>query len=291
MATGETYTGSLAAAEPLVISSARRTREYKGVMSQLCDKRTLGRNMGRTWYEYTMDQLTSQSVTETTVLDNPQELTGSRIGLTPEVVGIETIVTDRAKDRLSRNVVTQFGQLGQESNLRKRDQDGLAIADSATTTLAGAGTTLTYGHLAAGSSRITSNTTEPGQLPIRIVLHGFQIKDVQDQVVSGVGTYPIGSGMTADVFKNNLRGMVAGGQLYEDGNISIDSNTDAHGLMFAQRGVIMVQGRSPWMKTKDLPDTGGGATAMYLYDEYVFGERSAGNWLVRILSDATAPTS
>jgi len=36
---------------------------------------------------------------------------------------------------------------------------------------------------------------------------------------------------------------------------------------------------------------GGGATEMYLYDEYAYGERSAGNWLYEVYTDALAPTS
>jgi len=28
-----------------------------------------------------------------------------------------------------------------------------------------------------------------------------------------------------------------------------------------------------------------------MYDEYAYGERSAGNWLFEVISDATTPTS
>jgi len=52
----------------------------------------------------------------------------------------------------------------------------------------------------------------------------------------------------------------------------------------------MVQGRSPWTETKRLPEYGGGATAVYIYDEYAFGERQD-SWGGEIYSDATAPTS
>ena len=61
--------------------------------------------------------------------------------------------------------------------------------------------------------------------------------------------------------------------------------------MFAQEAIVMVQGRAPRTATVRREDIGGGATVVYLYDEYAYGERSAGNWLFEIQSDATAPTS
>ena len=36
---------------------------------------------------------------------------------------------------------------------------------------------------------------------------------------------------------------------------------------------------------------GGGANELIIYDEYAWGERSAGNWLYELYTDATAPTS
>ena len=85
--------------------------------------------------------------------------------------------------------------------------------------------------------------------------------------------------------------MISGAQTYEDGNITIDGGDDAKGGVFAQEGIVLVQGRAAWILTKERPEIGGGATSVYHYDEYAYGERSSGNWLYEIYSDATAPTS
>lgn len=291
MPSGNTYTSTLDVSEPLIINSARRTREYKGKMVQLVDKHTLGRNQGRTWFEVLMAQLTSSRGSETTRFNNPQQLSDSRIGLTPEVIGVHTVLSERMNLRLSSTVLAQLGALSQESNQRLKDTDGLALSDAASVTLGGTGTTGTFGHLSAGVTRIKGNTTEPGMDPIRIVAHGFQIKPVQDQI-GPIGTYPIPEGPTAGVYRNGyFQGPIAGGEMFEDGNVRVDSVPDAHGLIFAKMAIILVQGRSPWQKTRDEPDLGGGATSHWLYDEFVFGERSPGNWLFRWLTNATAPTS
>ena len=164
------------------------------------------------------------------------------------------------------------------------------VLDGATTSLGGAGTTTTSGLVAAAGSRILGNTTEPATPPIRAVLHPFQVKDFWDEIVSPVGTYSL-DGESARVFREGFMGRISGVEIFEDGNISIDSASDAKGGVFAQMGIVLVQGRNPRAVVVRNEKLGGGATEMYVYDEYAYGERSAGNWLYEIYTDATAPTS
>ena len=288
---GSTTTAALADSLPSMRQEARTVREFEGVMPQLVDKKTLGEGIGLDWNEITYAALTAQAVTETTELDNPQQISDTLLTITPTVVGIETLITDRVMKRISKNGLSQIGKLAQAAIQRKKDEDGLVVLDGATTSLCGAGSTLTSGHISAAKNRISSNATEPGNPPFRCVLHGYQIKDISDEIIAGVGTYPIADGLTARVFSEGFSGMVGGAQVYEDGNITIDSAADAKGGVFAQEGIVMVQGRTPWILTKERPEIGGGATSVYHYDEYAYGERSAGNWLYEIYSDATVPTS
>jgi len=287
---GETITSSLADSLETVISSARITREQEGVMPQLVEKQTLGKGIGLSWHEITMDQLTAQAVTETTTLENAQQLSDSKLTITPSVVGILTVLTDRVAARISPKAFAKIGSLAQNAIQRKKDEDGLTVLDGFSNSYCGAGATLTSGHIGACMSQITSNSTEPGNPPFRCVLHGYQLHDIEDELLAGVGTYPIAEGLTARVFKEGFRGMIAGAQVYLDGNISVDSSDDAKGGVFAQEAIVMVQGRSPWTETKRLPEYGGGATAVYIYDEYAFGERQD-SWGGELYSDATAPTS
>ena len=290
MASGYTTTDALADSLPTLISSARIVREFEGVMPQLVDKVTLGEGIGLSWNEVTMAQLSAQLITETTLLDNPQQMSDTMITITPSVIGIETLLTDRVAARISKNAFAQTGGLVQNAIQRKKDEDGIQMLDGATTALCSAGSTLTSGHIAAGVYRITSNATEPGKKPIRCVLHGYQIKDLYDELVAGVGTYVTTEGPTATVFRTGWTLPIAGCEVYEDGNIPIITGDDAKGGVFAQDGIVLVQGRAPRVET-ERKQIGGGATAFFHYDEYQYGERSPGNWLYEVISDATAPTS
>lgn len=291
MASGDTITQSLADSLDTVVASARQVREYEGVMPNLVDKVTLGEGTGLSWREVDMAQLTAQAITETTILDNPQQMSDSLRTITPTVTGIQTLITDRVASRLNPKAYAQLGSLAQNAIQRKKDEDGLTVLDGATTSLPGAGNTLTSGHIAAAVYRISSNETEPGNPPYRCVLHGFQIKDIFDEIVNGIGTYNVPEGLTARVFAEGFRGQIANAQIYEDGNISIDDSDDAKGGVFAQEAIVLVQGRASRATSVRREDIGAGATVVYLYDEYAYGERSAGNWLFEIHSDATAPTS
>ena len=293
MAIGWTTTGSLADSLDDVRSSARITREYEGVMPQLVDKVTLGEGIGLSWQEITYAQLTAQAVTENTELDNPQQISDSLLTVTPTVVGVETFITDRVQARINRLGYAKMGTLGQNAIQRKKDEDGLTLfASGVGTSDPGAGATLTSSYIASAKYNISSNATEPGNPPYRCVLHGFQIKDLFDELVAGVGTYVLTEGPTARVFQEGFKLPVAGCEVYEDGNIAI-SGTDATGGVFAQEGIVLVQGRSPRIVDVRNEKRGGGGFHVYHYDEYAYGERpSAGyGWVYSMTSDATAPTS
>ncbi len=294
MVAGWTTTGSLADSLDEVRSSARNVREFEGVMPQLVDKVTLGEGIGLSWNEVTYAALTAQSVTENTELDNPQQISDSLLTITPTVVGIETFITDRVKARITKKGLAKIGQLAQAAIERKKDEDGLTLfASGVGSADPGAGATLTSGYIFASLSRISSNSTEKGMPPYRVVLHGYQIKDLQDELVAGVGTYNLGEGPTARVFTEGFKGKIGGGEVYEDGNITIDSSDDAIGGVFAKEGIVLVQGKAPRVVPVRNEKRGGGGEHVYHYDEYAFGERpSAGyGWVYSMTSDATAPTS
>ena len=286
-----TTTGSLADSKQLVIDSARIVREYEGVWSRTTDVQRLSEGTGLSWEEISLAQLSAQAVTETTILENPQSITDALFTVTPTMTGINVIVTDRVYRRMPKNVIAKMGALAQNAIDRKKDEDYLATFAGATTTLSGTGSTLASGVIDAAKNRITSNVTEPAMGTIVTVLHGFQIKDIQDEIKSGVGTYTIPTGITEDVFRRGFNGTVGGTNLYEDGNIAINATPDARGAVHAREALVMVQGMTPRNTTRRREEIGGGAEEMFIYDEYALGERSAGNWLYGILSDATAPTA
>ena len=238
MAAGNTITDSLADSIPTMIASARIVREFAGVMPNLVDRQRLDENTGTVWNEVSMAKLSAQAVTESTELDNPQQMSDTLFSITPTVIGVHTIITDRVALRISANAYAQTGSLAQNAIERKKDQDGLTAIDGATTSLGAAGAGLDTSDISSAAYRITSNTTEPAPAtaPIHGVFHGFQLADIDFQLtnpgisVVSSGTIaeaqagaPLTSGIAAEAFQNRYRGNIAGARLYEDGNLTIDS--------------------------------------------------------------------
>jgi len=302
MAVGNTITDSLADSIPTMIAAARIVREFAGVMPNLVDRQRLDENTGTVWNEVSMAKLSAQAVTESTELDNPQQMSDTLLSITPTVIGVHTVITDRVAMRISSNAYAQTGSLAQNAIERKKDADGLTAIDGATNSLGSDSAALDTSDISSAAYRITSNTTEPAPAtaPINAVFHGFQLADIDFQLttpgistVAAIGTEaqagaPLTVGIAAEAFQNRYRGTIAGAKIYEDGNLTISSNA-AKGGVFSQMALILVEGRSPYVETKRMPELGGGATALFHYDEYAYGERSSGNWLYEVHTDATAP--
>ncbi len=223
-----------------------------------------------------------------------EQFSDTNFPITPSLITVHTVITNRVAERIAKIGFSKMGALAQNAIQRKKDQDALLVFDGATVSQPGAGTSLTSGVVSAMGAQVSGNTTEPWDGPVYFVGHKFQLHDLYSEMVSGIGTYPVPDGLTRETFTNGFKGRVAGVETYEDGNLTIDSSDDAKGGVFAGGAggaIVLVQGRSPWKTTRDEPSLGGGGTSVWLWDEYALGERSAGNHLKEVYSDATAPTS
>jgi hypothetical protein len=287
MAAGNTTTGSLADSIDVIQASARSRRQYDGVMPQLVDRVELDANTGTTWREILLANLSAQAVTENTVLDNPQQYDDSAITITPEMIQIQTFISDKSKRNINNKVLAQMGKMPGEAMMRKKDEDGLTAAD-ASTQMGAAGTPVQTGDVAAARYIITSNATEPGPLPISGVFHGFCIKDFYDELVGGLGTYPVPDGATATVFQSAFTLPIANVSIHEDGNISIDGSDDAKNFVFSKSAWILVEGMTIRTESKREPHIAGGGDSLFMTDEFAYGLRLA-NWTREIIGDATAP--
>lgn len=287
----ETTTGSLSAAMPEIIADARIVYEYDGTWQRTCDVKKQTPNTGLSWTEFALSQMQKQDITETTDNRNFQAYSGTLLSSEPQMSQIVIKVTDRTYRKIASVVSGKFGTLAGNAMKRGKDEDYLSLFSTFSTAASPlTGNPLSFGHITAAVSRIGSNVTEPNTSPIYSILHGYQIKDIQDEILAGVGTYPIQNGMTEQMFRTGFKGSVANSEVYEDGNITVDSIPDARGATHAKTGVVCCLGMA--IKHEEDRDMyfGGGADVISLTDEYSFVERST-VWAYQHLSDATAPTS
>ena len=292
MAAGTTVTGSLADSLPTMIQSARLFEEYEMIVPKTVDQQKLPKGHGNTWNEIRVNQLQAQNITENTVMENAQQFDDTIFSVTPVLVQIMTRITDKTFRRVSGNVSALLGRAAQLAINRKMDTDGLSQYANFSVTLCGTGTTLNHGHVSAAVANIQGNTTESGMGagPIHTVIHPFGTKDLQDEVESGIGTYVVTEGLTEEFYKTGFVGPIAGSNMWNDGNITINSTPDARGATYAQRALVLVREMEMKTETRRRPDVGGGADEVFITLGYEYGERRD-VWGRGLLHDATAPTS
>ena len=286
-----TVTTQLDNSLPTAIASARLIREQEGDMPALCERRPLKEGTGDTWHETSYAKLVAMAVNELTNNDNIQQISDADFPIKPTMVQIATMLTDKVGRNITKNGLREIGRLGQRAMQRKKNIDGLTAIDSTgSTQLGSAGSSMTFGLVAAGVSNITGNTTEPGHQPIRFVAHPFQMKDLYDQFTAPVGTYDISDGASFRVFREGFKGMINTAQSFENGDLTIDAFDDAKAGVFAKEGIVLVEEMRPRMETERKPRIGGGSTIVTHTDSFAYGIRQ-NQWVQEIISDALAPTS
>ena len=274
-----------------MIADARIVREFEGTFMRTCDIRKQAEGTGTSWLEIALSQLEAADIADTTVNDNPQQIVDTLLTITPTMSQIMVKITDRTYRKIANVVEGKIGQLAGNAMKRKKDEDYLGLfATMGTGASPGTATPLSFGHISAATNRITSNVTEPSYAEIYSVLHGFQIYDIQNEVVGGVGTYMLQNGLSEETFRQGFKGSVANSNVFVDGNITVDSTPDANGATHPRDGVIGVMAMSIKTETRRDPSFGGGADEVFMTDEYAFAERLTA-WNFRHFSDATAPTS
>lgn len=301
----ENTTSTLADSLPVIRQSARIVTELSGTMTSpdVVEVIQLEENQGLSWNEISLAKITAQPIGETTCLDNPKRFCDTLLQVTPTLIGIQTVITDRVRMRVSSNVAAQWGQLTGNAINRKMNQDGHTVLDGATTSLGGgACAALDAGELVAAAVRIDASCDAPVLPGRHAVLHPYAIHDIWSEIVQiGTGT-GAAKGVTASITQLNgssladsaftqgqsAVGTVGGVSIHKDSLIST-SGSAAKGGVFSHCGVLLVRGRSPRIFAERKNSFGGGADVLFHYEEFAFGERAAGNRLFEIHSDATAP--
>ena len=290
MANGPTSSGVLDNSQEVIIDSTRLIRKNDSVHMRTCDATTLPKNTGLNWDEVAYAQLTAQDFTEVDILDNHQQMSDSLFQVTPAIAAISVLFTVNTLTKLTKGIAAKGGQLMQQALEVKKANAYMTTLDSATTALPGTGTTLTSGHIDSYVERIMSNSTEPGKMPINVIAHGFQLKQLNDEIRAGVGTYIITTGLTADALQKGIVGMtVSGATLHRDNNVPIDATPDAKGGVHAKDAVVYVQGFQP-RTYSEVAKNRAGAEIQYMYDDYMFGIRQQA-WLFELFTTAPTPTS
>ena len=184
--------------------------------------------------------VSAAAVAEATDLSNTA-VNPSSVTITASEVGIMTTLTDLARNSAARNVAGDIGRLFGEAIARKMDADLAALFTGFSTEKGpGAGAELTIQDLFEAATELRTNNA-PG--PYYGVFHPKQIFNVKKSLTNTfAGTSNIPD-LGNEAMRAGFVGQIAGIQIFESSNISVDGTDDSIGGVFSQDalGVAMMQ--------------------------------------------------
>lgn len=282
MAAGITDKAAVADSLPDTFIAEVRIKVQEGpVMRSLVNNVTLPMGEGGQWEMTELTRATAIALSDGIDLATAEQITDSTLQITPTEFGAQVVVTDLARDQITKrtDLVRQVGRILGNSMVTKEDIDLLTQLDSFNTQLGGAGISLTLGHImAAGatiasggqaSGAITAGTQEPAPPPYAGVFSDNQLHTVTKQLSQGTilgytaatdndftrspsntfdGAVASVAGSQAPVTDNKaLReafvGKIGRVNVVADNNLGKDASDDAKGGIWAREAIVQVHFR------------------------------------------------
>ena len=293
---GSTTIQTLEQAIQTVMSSARAVREYKSNIGSLSEKHEVRSGIGGRWIEPTLGQTQAFDVSENqNPIFNPQQIRiESMLIIQPTAISTQTLITDPTRVRMSRNVMNQMGMQAGNAMLRLRDIKGIIALNASTPVYGAFNASLDSSDIRAARAFLEHNPTEPAMGMFNFVAHGWQLLDLENELISNVGGANFGQiseGVTARVWQSGFRGTiknVAGVMIYDNDHIDTNGN-QASAHLFPKEGLVCVGEKIMRKETQRLPGHGEGADLLYLREKFAYGLRNPDRKSARLRSDATAP--
>jgi len=157
---------------------------------------------------------------------NPTEVT-----ISASEVGVMTTLTDLARDSASRNVASDIGKLFGEAIAKKVDADLVALFSSFSSDIGSAGTELTADLLFKAQATLRSLNVPAPYYGVFNPKAVFNLKKTLTQAGYNTSASSI-SEIGNRALMDGYIGKVAGIDIFENANISIDVNDDSIGGVF-----------------------------------------------------------
>ena len=178
--------------------------------------------------------VSASAVNEATDLSNTA-INPTSVTITASEVGIMTTLTDLARNSASRNVAADIGRLFGEAIARKIDADLSALFTGFSTERGGgAGNELTVQDLFEASADLR---TANAPAPYYGVFHPKQIFNVKKSLTNTfVGR---DTELSNEAMRSGFVGNIAGIQIFESSNVSVDGSDDSIGGVFSQDALAL----------------------------------------------------
>ena len=243
-----------------IILQARFTAEEQSLMAGLITRYDIGNQAGKTIQVPKYPAVAAAALTEGTDMSSS---TVSTTGVTVSVseVGAQVLLTDMAAFGAG-NPAQELGTVLGNSIATKMDQDIIALFDGFSTSLGSAGTEITAADIFKAAATLR-NAKAPGNYVA--VLHPYHAYQLSANLTNTFAN-PNGGDTQNEAMRNGFVGSLAGVDIYQSANVTVDANDDAKSAVFAPEALCIAMKRDFNLETQrdaSLRATELNATAIY----------------------------
>lgn len=220
-----------------IIAAARFTAEEESLMMGLVTMYNIGDEAGKTIQVPKYPAVTAADLTEGTDMSSTTVSTSS-VDITVGEVGAQVVLTDLAAMGAG-NPAEELGTVLGNSIATKIDTDLIALFDGFSTALGAAAQEITVADLFKAAATLRTNKA---QGDIFAVVHPFQAYQLKANLTNTFAN-PNGGDAQNTAMVNAYVGTIAGIDVYESANITVDGSDDAKGAVFSREALAIAMKR------------------------------------------------
>ena len=220
-----------------IIAQARFTAEEQSLMMGLVTQYNIGAQAGKTIQVPKYPAIAAADLTEGTAMTSTTVSTSS-VSVTVGEVGAQVLLTDLATMGAG-NPAEELGTVLGNAIATKMDTDLIALFDGFSGSIGSAGAEITVADLFKAAATLRANKVTG---VINAVVHPFQAYQLKANLTNTFAN-PNGGDLQNEAMRNGYVGTIAGINVYESANVSIDGNDDAKGAVFAPEALAIAMKR------------------------------------------------
>jgi len=216
-----------------IIAQARFTAEEQSIMRNLVTVYNIEAQAGTTVQVPKYPAIAAADLTEGTDMSSTTVSTSSASIAVGEV-GAQVLLTDMAAMGAG-NPADELGTVLGNSIATKMDQDLIALFDGFSTSLGATTTELTAAYLFQAAATLRANKAV-GRLVG--VFHPYQTYALKANLTNTFAN-PNGGDLQNEAMRNGYVGTIAGIDIFESANVTVDGSGDAKGAIFAPEALAL----------------------------------------------------
>lgn len=261
-----------------IIAQARFTAEESSLLIGLVTQYNIGSQAGKTIQVPKYPAISAADLTEGTDMSSTTVSTSS-VSVTVGEVGAQVLLTDLATMGAG-NPASELGTVLGNAIATKIDTDLIALFDGFGTSFGSAGAETSVADLFKAAATLRTNKVTGS---IAAVVHPYQAYAIKANLTNTFAN-PNGGDAQNEAMRNGYVGTIAGIDVYESANVSIDGNGDCKGAVFAPEALAIAMKRD--FNIEPQRDASNRAWELNATAVYGVGELDD-SYGVEILGDAT----